>query len=24
MVEVLSLLGWYDHAMTSEIGTTLA
>src|ERR1017187_3243125 len=23
MVEVLSLLGWYDHGMTSEVGTTM-
>jgi anti-anti-sigma factor len=23
MVEVLSLLGWYDQAMTSEVGTNL-
>jgi anti-anti-sigma factor len=23
MVEVLSLLGWYDHGVTSEVGTTM-
>jgi len=23
MVEVLSLLGWYDHGVTAEVGTTM-